>query len=92
MSRMAQRKTREIMDTIDKLRIIESDAVPKEGAKIENFGTSIKITHSCGCVLAEHFACGTPTTVRKEESPEIYGRLLAERKYHIELCKEHNPI
>ena len=57
------------MDTLDKLCIIESDAVPKEGAKIENLSTSIKITHSCGCVMVEHFACGNPTTVRKEESP-----------------------
>ena len=79
------------MDTLDKLRIIESDAVPKEGAKIENLSTSIKITYSCGCVMVEHFACENPTTVRKEESPEKYKRLLAERKYHVELCKEHNP-
>ena len=57
------------MDTLDKLRIIESDAVPKDDAKIENLTTSIKITHSCGCVMVEHFACGNPTTVRKEESP-----------------------
>lgn len=79
------------MDTFDKLRIIESDAVPKKGAKIENLSTSIRITHSCGCVMVEHFACGNPTTVHKEESPEKYKRLLAERKYHVELCKEHNP-
>ena len=39
------------MDTLDKLRIIESDAVPKDDAKIENLTTSIKITHSCGCVM-----------------------------------------
>ncbi len=79
------------MDTLDKLRIIESDAVPKEGAKIEPLSTSIKITHSCGCILVEHFACGKPTTVRKEDDPEKYARLYAERKYHIELCNEHNP-
>lgn len=58
------------MDTLDKLRIIESDAVPKDDAKIEDLTTSIKITHSCGCVMVEHFACGNPTTVRKEESPK----------------------
>ena len=46
------------MCQIDKLRIIESDAVPKEGAKIEVLSTSIKITHTCGCVLVEHFAAG----------------------------------
>ena len=46
------------MCQIDKLRIIESDAVPKEGAKIEALSTSIKITHTCGCVLVEHFAAG----------------------------------
>lgn len=79
------------MDTLDKLRIIESDIVPKEGAKIENLGTSIKITHSCGCVLVEHFACGIPTSVCQDENPEKYERLLAERKYFVGLCGEHNP-
>lgn len=78
------------MDTLDKLRIIESDAVPKENAKIEPLGTSVKITHACGCVLVEHFACGVPTSVRKDEEPEKYERLLAERKYFVELCSEHN--
>ena len=76
------------MDTINKLRIIESDAVPKEGAKIEVLSTSIKITHTCGCVLVEHFAAGVPD-MRREEDPEKYDLLLAERKYFIELCNEH---
>lgn len=75
---------------LDKLRIIMSDAVPKTAAKIETFGTSMKITHTCGCVLVEHFACSEPTTVRQDEDPEMYERLLAERKYHIELCNKHN--
>ena len=66
-----------------------SDAVPKENAKIEMLSTSIKVTHTCGCVLVEHFACGEPTGVRKEEDPEEYERLLAERKYHVELCNTH---
>lgn len=66
-----------------------SDAVPKENAKIEMLSTSIKVTHTCGCVLVEHFACGEPTGVRKEEDPEKYERLLAERKYHVELCNTH---
>ena len=79
------------MDILEKLRIIESDAVPKVGAKIENLGTSLKITHTCGCVLVEHFACGTPTGIYKDEDPEKYERLLAERKYFVELCGEHNP-
>ena len=65
------------MEMIEKLRIIESDAVPKEGAKIEAMSTSIKITHTCGCVLVEH--------------SEKYDGLLAERRYFIELCNEHNP-
>ena len=69
------------MYQIDKLRIIESDAVPKEGAKIEALST-------CGCVLVEHFAAGKPD-MRREEDPEKYDRLLAERKYFIELCNEH---
>ena len=76
------------MYQIDKLRIIESDAVPKEGANIEALSTSIKITHTCGCVLVEHFAAGKPD-MRREENPEKYDRLLAERKYFIELCNEH---
>ena len=54
------------MYQIDKLRIIESDAVPKEGAKIEALSTSIKITHTCGCVLVEHFAAGKPDMRREE--------------------------
>lgn len=66
-----------------------SDAVPKENAKIEMLSTSIKVTHTCGCVLVEHFACGEPTGVRKEEDPEEYERLLVERKYHVELCNTH---
>lgn|GEM_PF-123191 len=76
---------------LDKLRIIMSDAVPKENAKIEMLSTSIKVTHTCGCVLVEHFACGEPTTVRQDEAPEEYERLLAERKYHVELCNTHKP-
>ena len=76
------------MDTIEKLRIIESDAVPKEGATIEALSTSIKITHTCGCVLVEHFAAGVPD-MRREENPEKYDRILAERRYHIELCNQH---
>ena len=76
------------MDTIEKLRIIDSDAVPKEGATIEALSTSIKITHTCGCVLVEHFAAGVPDR-RREENPEKYDRILAERRYHIELCNQH---
>lgn len=78
------------MEMIEKLRIIESDAVPKEGAKIEAMSTSIKITHTCGCVLVEHFAAGNPN-MRREENSEKYDGLLAERRYFIELCNEHNP-
>ncbi len=76
------------MYQIDKLRIIESDAVPKEGATIETLSTSIKITHTCGCALVEHFAAGKPD-MRREEDSEKYDRLLAERRYHIELCNQH---
>ena len=73
---------------INKLRIIESDDVPKEGATIETLSTSIKITHTCGCVLVEHFAAGVPD-MRREENPEKYDRILAERRYFIELCNKH---
>lgn len=76
------------MDTLDKVRFVESDAVPKEGAKIETLSTSIKITHACGCVLVEHFACGH-TPRRPDESDESYQRRQAERKYYVKLCPEH---
>lgn len=76
------------MDTLDKVRFIESDAVPKEGAKIETLSTSIEITHACGCVLVEHFACGQ-TPRRPDESDESYQRRQAERKYYVKLCPEH---
>lgn len=84
-------KRSKIMNIFDKLRIIRSDAVPKENARIETLGTSVKITHTCGCVLVEHFACGEPTTVRQDEAPDMYERLLAERKYYVELCSTHKP-
>ena len=76
------------MDTLDKVRFVESDAVPKEGAKIETLSTSIKITHACGCVLVEHFACGH-TPRRPDESDESYQRRQAPRKYFVKLCPEH---
>lgn len=71
------------MDTLDKLGIIESDAVPKEGAIIEVLSTSIKITHRCGCVLVEHFASVAPRNRDMSEEAD------ARRRYYIELCKEH---
>lgn len=41
------------MDMLDRPRVIESDAVPKKGSRIENPGTSVRITHTCGRVPAE---------------------------------------
>lgn len=79
------------MATIAQLDIIESDAVPKEEATFEKLSTSIKITHTCGCVLVEHFACGKPN-VRKDDNPTAYRRLLAQRKYFVELCPEHSKL
>lgn len=76
------------MDTLDKLRLIESDAVPEEGAKIDALSTSIRIIHACGCVLVEHVACGR-TPRRPDETPERYRRRQAERKYFVKLCPEH---
>lgn len=76
------------MDTLNKLHFVESDAVPKEGAKIENLSTSIKITHACGCVLTQHFACGQ-TPRRPDDTDECYERRQAERAYFVELCPEH---
>lgn len=71
------------MNTSDKLGIIESDVVPKEGAIIEVLSTSIKITHQCGCVLVKHFASVTP------RNRELSQEADAQRRYYIELCKEH---
>lgn len=76
------------MDKLDKVRFIESDIVPKEGANIKSLSTSIEITHACGCVLVEHFACGQ-TPRRPDESDESYQRRQAERKYYVKLCPEH---
>lgn len=66
------------MDTLDKVRFIESDAVPKEGASIKSLSTSIEITHACG---------RTPRMA--DETAERYERRQAERKYFIKLCPEH---
>ena len=76
------------MDKLDKVRFIESDVVPKEGANIKSLSTSIEITHACGCVLVEHFAYGR-TPHRPDETPESYQRRQAERKYYVKLCPEH---
>lgn len=76
------------MDKLDKVRFIESDAVPKEGANIKSLSTSIEITHACGCVLVEHFAYGR-TPHRPDETPESYQRRQALRKYFVKLCPEH---
>ena len=79
------------MDILEKLKIIESDLVPKEGARIETSSTSIKITHTCGCVLVTHFACGKPLVLRdRMENPENGDEALANRMYHIELCALHS--
>ena len=82
------------MDKIlQKLNVIESDAVPKEGATITVESTSIKIVHTCGCVFVEHFAPGRLLTQRtREDNPERYGTLMANRKYHIELCDQHRKL
>ena len=39
------------MNNLEKLNIIESNRVPKKGTTIDKLGTSIRITHTCGCVL-----------------------------------------
>lgn len=76
------------MDILDKVRFIESDAVPKEGASIKTLCTSIEITHACGCMLVEHFACGR-TPRMADETAERYERRQAQRKYFAQLCPEH---
>ena len=79
------------MNNLDKLKIIESSIVSKSSVKIETLSTSVKITHTCGCVLVQHFACGKPN-MRREDNPEQYDRLATERSYFIELCKEHISV
>lgn len=74
------------MDIKEKLKIFLSDIVPKENAKIELLGTSMKITHSCGCVLVEHFAACEPHTLIKDYNPDEYDN----RKYWVELCSKHS--
>ena len=76
------------MDTLDRVRFIESDAVPKEDASVKSLSTSIEITHTCGCVLAEHFAYER-TSRMADETVENYQRRQAERKYFVKLCSEH---
>lgn len=79
------------MDILEKLKIIDSDLVPKEDAKIEVLSTSLKITHTCGCVLVRHFAYGTPHTQRdRAENPQKWDMIQANRMYHIELCALHS--
>lgn len=73
---------------LDKLSFIESDVVPKENAKVESFGTSIKITHSCGCVLVQHFAVDSPLPAHNVD-PACAERLQAERDHWVEFCPEH---
>lgn len=79
------------MGILDKLHVIESDAVPKEGAIIEKLSTSIKITHSCGCVLVQHLFCGKPN-MNREENPSRYDHLQAEMAYYVELCPAHKGL
>jgi hypothetical protein len=74
----------------EKLRIIESDLVPKEGAKIEMLSTSVKITHVCGCVLVEHFAAGKP--LEYQNGSIVFNEGCFNRKYWIELCDKHKDV
>lgn len=79
------------MNILDKIRFIESEIVPKEGAQFEALGTSMKITHSCGCVLVRHLVCGQPGFSR-EENPEKFDLAQAERAYYIEMCQDHSKL
>ena len=73
------------MDTSDKLRTV-SNSVPKEGAVVEAFSTSIEITHRCGCVLVEHFAGD------RQQSRRTSRKTSAERRYYIELYPTHGKL
>lgn len=73
---------------LEKLRFVKSDAVPKNGAKIEPSGTSVRITHKCGCLIMQHVFCGLVVQYAKE-TPENYKRRQAERAYFVEMCPQH---
>ena len=79
------------MNILEKVRFIESEAVPKDGAKCESLSTSIQITHACGCVLTQHFACGH-TEHKGDDCPGDYNRRQAERAYFVQLCPEHEVL
>ena len=76
------------MDTLDKLNIFNSDAVPKDKAIVETLSTSIKITCRCGCIMVEHFCAGEPD-YRPDESAESRMKRRTNRKYFVELCNVH---
>lgn len=73
---------------LNKLRFVESDAVPKDGANVEPSGTSLRITHKCGCIIMQHQFCGK-VLQGANESPEDYERRQAERAYFVEMCPKH---
>lgn len=73
---------------LEKLRFIESDAVPKDGAEIKPSGTSVRITHKCGCAIMQHLFCDR-VIQSADESLENYERRQAERAYFVEMCPEH---
>lgn len=79
------------MNILEKLRIIE-EKVPKEGADVVSSGTSIHITHLCGCLLVEHHAPGRPYAREEGEDLDKFRLLMAERRYFVELCKEHQNV
>ena len=70
------------MGVVEKLRVVESLAVPKDNIKVEVLGgTSIKSTFSCGCVLVEHF-CRVMKT----------RPLRVNERYFVELCDAHKYL
>lgn len=73
---------------LDKLRFIESDAVPGENAVIETLSTSVKITHRCGCILVRHFAADRPLSAVSVR-PDMAKELQARRENHIAFCPAH---
>ncbi len=79
------------MNIVQQLKVIESEAVPKEGATIETNSTSITITHTCGCILVDHFAAKIPTR-SSYHSSRVYDFICKSAKYYVELCPEHTPL
>jgi hypothetical protein len=77
------------MKTIDKLKIVGGALFGDETKKEPLGNQSIKTTYPCGCFVVYHKYAGKP--IKKDETPEQYATLQADRSFFVELCKTHQP-